>query len=504
MSRIEAMTSNTMIGMDVMVLALVCALLGIGLRAVSTLGRRELRTMWFFVVLGLVLLVGANLEAYWREDALSTGLVTAAGLVTDLAFLQLALVVLFQWLMPAIRLRAPRIAQDLTFTALAIGGALYGLSQVGVDPGKLFTTSAILTAVIAFAMQDTLGNILGGVVLQLDDSLKIGEMVRIDDAMGKVIDVRWRYTAIENKDGETIIIPNSWLMKNRFRVLRSHGEAPLIWRRTLAFNIDSAALPSRVIKVMNQAVSDARIPLVSRDKTNSAVLSDVTAGYCRYSMRYWLTDPDADSATDSQVRMHVLAALEREGIRLGAPKELQQMTDNSADSAIDGREHDRRLKAVADSELFASLTADAQNRLAHELVRAPFVKGGVITRQGATAHWLYLIVDGSAEVVTERGGVSTPVAKLSAGDYFGEMGLLTGESRSATVYAVTDVECYRLDKEGFGDVLRTHPSVAQAVAAALNQRRADTSQMVRLAQGEHESSSGGDLLARIRNFFHIG
>lgn len=71
-----------------------------------------------------------------------------------------------------------------------------------MDPTSLFATSAVITAVLAFAMQDTLGNVLGGVALQLDNSLRVGDWVKLDDVSGRVTDVLWRFTAVGTRNHE--------------------------------------------------------------------------------------------------------------------------------------------------------------------------------------------------------------------------------------------------------------------------------------------------------------
>ena len=263
-----------------------CALCGMLLRIFSTVGRRELQTMWFFNLIGLVVVVAANVTFSRGVMNWANAFEIAATGLAVLGALQIACVLVFQLVMPALGLAGPRIAQDLTFMVSVMASAIYGLSQLGVDPSKLFTTSAILTAVLAFAMQDTLGNVLGGVVLQLDNSLKVGDFVRVDTITGTVVDVRWRYTAIETNDREVVILPNSALMKQRFHVLRPRNGEPLVWRRTLHFNIDPNATAPHVIAVMNKAVADSRITLVSATRPASTVLADVTAGYCRYALRY--------------------------------------------------------------------------------------------------------------------------------------------------------------------------------------------------------------------------
>jgi len=153
--------------------------------------------------------------------------------------------------------------------------------------------------------------------------------------------------------------------------------------------------------------------------------------------------------------------------------------------------------------LFASLTEAEHHMLAKHLVHAPFAAGGTITRQGAVAHWLYLIVHGEAEVFIETPQGRTLVAQLGDGSFFGEMGLLTGAPRSATVVARTDVDCYRLGKEGFAEVLNARPDLAQEVAEVLAQRKAATDARLEQTAANNGQARPADLLQRMRAFFAL-
>ena len=139
---------------------------------------------------------------------------------------------------------------------------------------------------------------------------------------------------------------------------------------------------------------------------------------------------------------------------------------------------------------------------------APFVRGEAMTRQGAVAHWLYIITHGDAEVrISLDGNLSKHVANLHTGDFFGEMGLMTGEPRAATVIAQTDVECYRLDKTGFQDILQRRPEIAEDISHILARRRVEL-EAVREGLNEEAkrnriSHTQGDLLRRIRDFFTL-
>jgi small-conductance mechanosensitive channel/CRP-like cAMP-binding protein len=478
---------------------------GIALRIFKPAMRRELHATWGLLLLALACQVGGTLASGQGQVTLAAIVGGAAIVLTVLAIIQLLVLVVFHALLPALGVTTPRIAQDLTVTGLSLAWGLVWLRLSGVDATQLFTTSAIVTAVLAFAMQDTLGNVLGGVMLQLDNSLKVGEWVRLDDTSGRVVDVRWRYTAIETRNGETIIIPNSWLMKNRFGVLRKPADAPLVWRRTLNFHVETAALPSAVLRTLEQSVADAQIAGVSTLRPASAILLDTAGGYYHYALRYWLNDPQQDDPTDTQVRVHALAALTRAGIALGLSQEERLMIKENDNwrSANEKRELQRRLDAVQRTALFATLPPQEQLVLAQHLVHAPFVQGGVLTHQGAVAHWLYLIVRGQAQVLVENAGVVTPVATLADGDFFGEMGMLTGEPRSATVRAVTDVDCYRLDKVGFAQVLVARPEMAQDISTILAQRRQELDARLKLAKLAIPLSRSDDVLVKIKTFFGV-
>lgn len=473
-----------------------CVAMGVALLVSKPGLRREMRVTWGLLVLGAVCQGAAVQFALMGE---------AATVLMVLTLIQLAVLVFFQVLLPALGVATPRIARDLTVAGLCTAWGMVWLRMSGVDATQLFTTSAIITAVLAFAMQDTLGNVLGGVMLQLDNSLKVGEWVHLDDISGRVVDVRWRYTAVLTRSGETIVVPNSWLMKNRFGVLRSPPDEPLAWRRSLNFNIEATANPATVIQALQQSVLDARIAHVSADRPVSAILVDTAAGYYHYALRYWLSDPQYDDPTDSLVRVHALAALARAGVGLGVPQEERLMVkeNDSWRLANENRELQRRLEAVQRTALFATLSQEEQLALAHHLVHAPFVQGGLLTRQGAVAHWLYLIVRGQAQVLIENAGVLTPVSTLKDGDFFGEMGMLTGEPRRATVVALTDVDCYRLDKVGFAQVLAARPDMAREISAILAQRRHDLDDQLKLVKSTHPLSRTEDVLAKIKSFFGV-
>lgn len=412
----------------------------------------------------------------------------------------------FRGVLPLLHLDPPRIVEDLVTTGLAAAWLLIWLHVVGVDLGSLVTTSAVITAVVAFAMQDTLGNVLGGVVLQLDDSVRVGDWVKLDDISGQVVDIRWRHTAIETRNRETVIVPNGWLVKNRFTVIGSRRDASPVWRRWVWFNVMLDAAPSRVCEVLEESVRQSAIDHVASEPAPTAVLMDVGQGYARYALRFWLKNPRVDDPSDSEVRMHALAALARNGMRLAVVQEERVVIKENEARRAHLQAHDRskRLAALGSVELFASLSQQERESLAESLVHTPFVHGDTITRQGSVAHWLYMIISGEADVWAENEGLRTRVATLKAGSVVGEMGLMTGEPRRATVTARTDVECYRLDKDALRELLASREDIAEEMSKVIVKRQGELESAKATAASEKSKSSApDDIRSKILSFFGL-
>src|SRR4029079_3920713 len=117
---------------------------------------------------------------------------------------------IFRAVLPRVGLRFPRIVLDLITAAGSIVIIILIGRRAGFSVAGLITTSAVLTAVIGFSLQDTLGNVMGGLSLQLDKSVSVGDWITLGAGQptGRVIEIRWRYTAIETRNWETVIIPN--------------------------------------------------------------------------------------------------------------------------------------------------------------------------------------------------------------------------------------------------------------------------------------------------------
>src|SRR5262249_29603965 len=141
-------------------------------------------------------------------------------------------------------------------------------------------------------------------------------------------------------------------------------------------------------------------------------------------------------------------------------------------------ENARCVSLLCQLELFRGLTSEELGHLAERASFAPFARGEVMTAQGQAPHWLYILARGAADVQLETDDEAPrKVATLRAPDVFGEIAVMTGEPRTATVVAVEATECYRLDKDAFRALLQRRPEVARLVAGVLARRRSELEQV---------------------------
>ena len=423
-----------------------------------------------------------------------------------------AAAVAFGVVLPSLRLELSPILRDLILAVLYVGAALSVAGHEGANLTGLLATSAMVTAVVAFSLQDTLGNVIGGMVLHLESSFAPGDRVRIGDQEGLVREIRWRQTTLDTGMGDIIVIPNSSIMKGAMTVLGRAGGLATQRLVKVNFNVYYDRQPNEVIAAVQETLRADPPPGVAADPPPWCVLVDFAEGHAVYAARYWLRDLSRAEAVASEVRVRVYHALARAGIKISIPTRSIVVAQQDSDVQERSRrlELERRLAALRGVDIFASLTDEEVRTLAGRLKATPFAKGEAITREGAVEDWLFIVFSGEADVRVHAagGGDFQSVARLKGGAFLGEMALMTGEPRSATVVAMTDVGCYRLDRAAFKDILERRPAIAEAISLILAKRRVELKSaregLDEAASRRNLGSAQGDLLSRIRSIFALG
>lgn len=441
------------------------------------------------------------------------GLLKLATLVSRLlaviAAINVAGCFVFSVILPKVKAGISKFVEDLILAGAYAAGGLAVISASGANLSGVLATSAVVTGVVAFSLQDTLGNVIGGMVLHLENAFMPGDWIGVEKYEGIVREIRWRQTTLETLDGDLVVIPNIILMKSPVTVLgRAAGDTRF---RAVSFSVYYDRTPGEVISAVDQGLKEDPPPCVAASPAPYCAIKEFQPNCVAYELRYYLSDLSLPGRTDSAVRSKIFYALSRAGIKLSIPVRSMVLTEGA--DAVAQRslksENERRLAALKGVDVFQALTGSEMAILAGLLKPTPFAGGELMTRQGAVADWLYIIYDGKAEVrlYSGKGGSYRAVKTLGPGDFLGEMGLLTGEPRSATAVADGEVGCYRLDREGFRGILASRPEIAESIAALLAKRRVELAAAKEHLDGEHAARALGteqrDLLSKIRNFFRL-
>ncbi len=454
-------------------------------------------------------------EGWFPWEAGETGAVFLAHLARSITVINLGGLVLFDLLMPLLRLPVESIVADLALGFAYLVAGLVALRQGGLNLSSIVATSAVVTAVLGLSLQATLGNVIGGVALQLDDSVHVGDWIQLENGrQGRVTEIRWRHTVVETRDWDTLIVPNASLLAQNILLLGRRQGLPAPHRMWVHFNVDFRYAPGEVIALVNAALQDCLMENLATDPSAHCICQNFTQdhrdSFASYAVRYWLTDLAKDDPTNSRVRQRIYSALKRAGIPLALPAAELFLAKDDAEHAQrkEARELERRVRALDAVELFDPMTQEEKARIAARVRPTPFTHGEIITRQGAVAHWLYILDRGTVEVrFRAESGEETAVATIEAPGFFGELGMMTGSRRSSSVVALGEVECLRLEKADFQQIIHGRPEIANGISHILAQRQvALHSRREDLDAAEHRrqvEQKHGEILEEIRSFFGL-
>lgn len=482
--------------------ACVClALLMLGRALLPVADRSRVRLAVFFVAVYLLaLFVKASLLNIGQEASYEVVHLIAS---VTLAWAVVGVCGMLAFDLVGTRFGVPKILRDLAVTIASIVTLVMILSRSGVNLLSIITTSAVLTAVIGLALQDTLGNLLSGVALQLESSISIGDWIRVDDRpIGRVQEIRWRSTVIRTKNGDLVILPNSMFTKGVITMFNKDG---LENRRWVYFNVHLRHAPNLVQSVVKEALVGT--PNLSTETAHDCLLFSFEESYAKYAVRYRLVDYLPDDPTDSEVRKRIWYALHRAGIEIPYPGHNVFVTEMSAEraQAKNERERARRLELVGRVGILAPLVDVERNHIAEGLRHVVFGAGEVILRAGDPGDSLFVIRSGRVAVKICVGAIEKEVATLGEGEFFGEMSLMTGEPRHATVVAKSDTECYVIDRALFQQLLQRNATLAEEIGKLLSERemrnkidREGLSAEAARVHADHQA-----LLSRIKSFFGL-
>lgn len=402
-----------------------------------------------------------------------------------------------------------RIIHEIVLGLVYVGVALITLRAAGVETGSLLTTSALLTAVIGLSLQDTLGNLFAGLSIQAQRPFEVGDWIQFEADprfIGQVIEINWRATKVLTTEQIEVIIPNGTLSKT---AIRNFTKPTVMARRTIDVQGSYDASPRLVEQTLLGALHGVQGVLT--EPPPFVIAHNFADSGVAYQLCFFINEFARRDRIDSAVRQRVWYAFRRAGITIPYATRTVHLQNHSHETQTrdEARQQARRLQSLKGVDFLAALPPPLLERLATLSKTCHYTIGEVIIHQGAAGNELFIVQSGEVAVLVGRtGGSTAEVARLGPGKFFGEMSLMTGERRSATVQATLECELATVDKEAFHEILAAAPDLAVKITEVLITRQSEIEENVSARRARSVGDADGDarsnvLLGRIRQFFAL-
>jgi small-conductance mechanosensitive channel/CRP-like cAMP-binding protein len=406
---------------------------------------------------------------------------------------------------------APRLVSDLArvvffgLAGVAVAGFVLDLPVTG-----LLATSGVLIAVLGFALRGVLSDVFSGIAINIEHPYRIGDWLQVGagagaggpPVTGQVIEVNWRSTRLMTNDGTTVVMPNGLIAASRFV---NHSMPDPCYRASLRVHLDPAVPVERARRILMTAL--LTVDHLLADRACDVVVEGADESGVSYLLRFWVPDYGSEILCRDAVAAAMLYALHHADLTVAVPRRsvvpLRHAHHDAEGEALCGR----MLRTV---DLFQAFTPAELDDLAGRMKRRRIPSGASVFHQGDPGASLFLLTEGVLEVRATFGASTTIAAlildRMHPGDIFGEMALLTGEPRSATVVALCEAVVFELSDEQLRPMLHDRTELAERLSdlmADRAQRNAKKRASALKPMPPAPIPQRNDLLDRLRRFFAL-
>jgi small-conductance mechanosensitive channel/CRP-like cAMP-binding protein len=337
--------------------------------------------------------------------------------------------------------------------------------------GLLFTSS-FLAVVLAFAVQNVLGGVVAGMSLQLSKPYKVGDWLQVGERFAEVMEINWRATRLRTNDGIYLDIPNNEIVRQT--IINLHYPQQLHAMR-IVIGVDYNTPPTKVKDALMQATLHAEG--VQKDPAPKIFLKDFADFAIHYEIKFWMLNHQAYNDVCDAIRTNAWYEFKRQKITIPFPIRTLELRRRPA--AKPEEEQTKARTILASEPLFSCLTNEQLDHLVSRSRSVRFGRGEKIIEQGADGTSMFVLLHGAAHVSVSQNGTLIRVGALRMGDCFGEMSLLTGERRTATVRAEDDCEVLEIAKPTMAAVLRESPECVTQLSDLLAARKMETEGLIK-------------------------
>jgi small conductance mechanosensitive channel len=201
-------------------------------------------------------------------------------------------------------------------------GLVIACNQVGIEIAALLTGVSIIGLAIGFAAQETMANFIAGVVIFWDKPFKVGDWIVIEDMFGQIQRVSFRSTRMLNLNGQTIVMPNTYMLSNR---LANHSTHPYV-RVDIPIGIAyKESIAQARSALLGTAIGDERI---CKDPPSEVAVEQCADSSVNLTLRLWIRDESEEKTIYSEYLEKAKNALDAAKIEIPFPH-MQLFLENT-------------------------------------------------------------------------------------------------------------------------------------------------------------------------------
>ncbi|MBV6624841.1 MAG: mechanosensitive ion channel [Rivularia sp. (in: Bacteria)] len=370
-------------------------------------------------------------------------------------------------------------------------GFLIVLRGAGIDLSSLTVIAGVLGLGIGFGLQNISSNFISGITLLFEQPLKVGDLVEVDDLRGIVEKISIRSTVVRTLDNIFVIVPNQKFIENNiinwsYRDKKCRVHVPV----GVAYGSDTTLVTEALLAAAR------RHPRVLKQPTPKVWFNEFGDSSLNFELLVWVDEPpsipqfksDLNFSIENELNLRdINIPFPQRDLHIKNPQDLIQLfqgagnlkvsdsnisTDNSTAQTSDTASNSSGTQSLRDLLRQISYFQNCTPRQIRELIEQGFRQmlppEQVICREGDPGNSFYVILSGSVEIYSEK--LNKHIVNRHAGEFIGEMALLMGIPRSASIRTNEQTTLFVVDHTNLQRLLSNHPQLADQISAELATR----------------------------------
>ncbi len=359
---------------------------------------------------------------------------------------------------------------------------------LNLDLITILTPSAILTAIVGLSMKDTIGSLISGIIIQIEKPFDIGDWIQIKDMVGCVMEITWRYTKIKTISDVYIVVPNNNISTDNIINYSKPSSEFEVW---MEIGVSYEVPPVKVKRAIYEILEKNKYVVKNRYK--DVLLKEYGSSSINYQIVFSINDYHFKRKAVDEIYSSIWYQFKKYGIVIPFPirtlvfKKEEKERDTSW--IIDG---------LKKNQLFKEAKIDVLDFLAKYGNLLEFLPGEKVVKEGEEGSTMFIIIKGEFDVIQE----DKVVATLKQGDFFGEISLILGGTRNATVQCKERGILLEIDRMLFQVILEKDTFLKNLIYEKFHERI--QKEMEKKKTQEIKKEEKTNIFENLKKFFGFG